>query len=172
VKRLCADDSAGSRVKVGHRQALTASSTPSISMLGVSLCANTFCKHYCSYSSKTLDGAGHVIQGAAACEPRSRTSRRSFVSACHSRTGQVAEGGGHGLLRLPRGAHEFPGTGGVRPSRPNNWRRWLQRRSQKAGVTWAWMDKLAAAWLPLPRVLHPWPTERFAVKHPRWEPSA
>ena len=24
VKRLCADDSAGSRVKVGHRQALTA----------------------------------------------------------------------------------------------------------------------------------------------------
>ena len=26
VKRLCADDSAGSRVKVGHRQALTAQS--------------------------------------------------------------------------------------------------------------------------------------------------
>ena len=28
VKRLCADDSAGSRVKVGHRQALTAQKTP------------------------------------------------------------------------------------------------------------------------------------------------
>ena len=28
VKRLCADDSAGSRVKVGHRQALTALKTP------------------------------------------------------------------------------------------------------------------------------------------------
>ena len=28
VKRLCADDSAGSRVKVGHRQALTAQETP------------------------------------------------------------------------------------------------------------------------------------------------
>jgi group II intron reverse transcriptase/maturase len=54
----------------------------------------------------------------------------------------------------------------------NLWRRTLQRRSQKAGVTWAWMDKLAAAWLPTPRILHPWPTERFAVKHPRWEPSA
>lgn len=54
----------------------------------------------------------------------------------------------------------------------NIWRRTLQRRSQKAGVTWAWMDKLAAAWLPPPRILHPWPTERFAVKHPRWEPSA
>ena len=29
VKRLCADDSAGSRVKVGHRQALTAENAPS-----------------------------------------------------------------------------------------------------------------------------------------------
>ena len=28
VKRLCADDSADSRVKVGHRQALTALKTP------------------------------------------------------------------------------------------------------------------------------------------------
>ena len=28
VKRLCADDSAGSRVKVGHRQALTAQNAP------------------------------------------------------------------------------------------------------------------------------------------------
>ena len=28
VKRLCADDSAGSRVKVGHRQALTARIPP------------------------------------------------------------------------------------------------------------------------------------------------
>ena len=29
VKRLCADDSAGSRVKVGHRQALMPSKAPS-----------------------------------------------------------------------------------------------------------------------------------------------
>ena len=29
VKRVCADDSADSRVKVGHRQALTAPITPS-----------------------------------------------------------------------------------------------------------------------------------------------
>ncbi len=30
VKRLCADDSAGSRVKVGHRQAITAQKPRSI----------------------------------------------------------------------------------------------------------------------------------------------
>ena len=28
------------------------------------------------------------------------------------------------------------------------------------------------AWLPPPRLLHPWPAQRFDVKHPRWEPSA
>ena len=30
VKRVCADDSADPRVKVGHRQAITARNTPSI----------------------------------------------------------------------------------------------------------------------------------------------
>jgi len=47
------------------------------------------------------------------------------------------------------------------------WLRTLQRRSQKDGSTWRKIEKLAADWLPKPRVLHPWPRERFAVKHPR-----
>ncbi len=47
------------------------------------------------------------------------------------------------------------------------WRRTLARRSQKAGLTWERMAKLAAAWLPTPRILHPWPERRFAVNHPR-----
>ena len=52
------------------------------------------------------------------------------------------------------------------------WRRALRRRSQKDGSTWARIDKLAHDFLPKPRILHPWPSERFAVKHPRWEPYA
>ena len=52
------------------------------------------------------------------------------------------------------------------------WRRTLRRRSQRAEVTWETMTRLARQWLPMPRVLHPWPETRFAVKHPRWEPSA
>jgi len=47
------------------------------------------------------------------------------------------------------------------------WLRTLQRRSEKDGSTWRKIEKLAAEWLPKPRVLHPWPRERFAVKHPR-----
>ena len=52
------------------------------------------------------------------------------------------------------------------------WRRTLRRRSQKDGLTWERMTKIAAHWLPPPRIQHPWPDKRFAVKHPRWEPSA
>jgi RNA-directed DNA polymerase len=47
------------------------------------------------------------------------------------------------------------------------WRRTLRRRSQKDGFTWDRMKKLVADWLPAPRILHPWPDRRFAVKHPR-----
>jgi RNA-directed DNA polymerase len=52
------------------------------------------------------------------------------------------------------------------------WRRVLQHRSHKAEMTWDRMRKLANDWLPRPRVLHPWPSQRFAVRHPRWEPYA
>ena len=47
------------------------------------------------------------------------------------------------------------------------WRRTLRRRSQKDGFTWDRMTKLVAGWLPAPRILHPWPDQRFAVKHSR-----
>jgi len=47
------------------------------------------------------------------------------------------------------------------------WRRTLRRRSQKDGFTWDRMAKLADDWLPQPRILHPWPDARFAVKHTR-----
>jgi group II intron reverse transcriptase/maturase len=47
------------------------------------------------------------------------------------------------------------------------WRRTLRRRSQKDRITWQRMTKLADAWLPPPRILHPWPDKRFAVTHPR-----
>lgn len=52
------------------------------------------------------------------------------------------------------------------------WRATLQRRSQKGYMSWACIWRYADRWLPRARILHPWPDERFAVKHPRREPSA
>jgi hypothetical protein len=34
------------------------------------------------------------------------------------------------------------------------------------------MTKLVSHWLPQPRIPHPWPNQRFAVKYPRWKPYA
>jgi RNA-directed DNA polymerase len=47
------------------------------------------------------------------------------------------------------------------------WGRALRRRSQKDGTTWKRILKIADDYLPKPRILHPWPNQRFAVKHPR-----
>ena len=45
-----------------------------------------------------------------------------------------------------------------------HWRFALSRRSQKGRITWQRMDRLAARWLPEPRIHHPWPNQRFNAK--------
>jgi RNA-directed DNA polymerase len=52
------------------------------------------------------------------------------------------------------------------------WLRTLRRRSQKDRFSWQRMHRLAADWIPKPRILHPYPDKRFAVTHPRLEPCA
>ena len=57
------------------------------------------------------------------------------------------------------------------------WHRRLCRRSQKAHLVWPRMAKLVDDFLPRPRILHPWPNVRFAVRHrgraecPNWARS-
>jgi RNA-directed DNA polymerase len=65
-----------------------------------------------------------------------------------------------------------PALGAFRYHVIDLWRRTLRRRGQKHRMTWQRIGKLADDWLPKPRILHPWPNQRFAVKHPRWEPYA
>ena len=52
------------------------------------------------------------------------------------------------------------------------WMRTLRRRSQKHRLTWARIARVAGDFLPQPKILHPWPHQRFAVKYPRREPDA
>ena len=66
----------------------------------------------------------------------------------------------------------FKALGAFRHHITDLWRRTLRRRSQKDGMTWERITQIADAWLPKPRILHPWPDRRFAVNHPRWEPGA
>ena len=47
------------------------------------------------------------------------------------------------------------------------WRNVLQRRSQKAELTWQQLTLLFNRWLPFPSILRPYPQVRFAARHPR-----
>jgi hypothetical protein len=44
-----------------------------------------------------------------------------------------------------------------------HWLKSLRRRSQKHRMAWTRIQRLADQWLPLPRILHPWPEQRFAA---------
>jgi len=66
----------------------------------------------------------------------------------------------------------FPALGAFHHHVTGLWMRSLSRRSQKDRTTWQRIAKIAADFLPKPKTLHPWPQQRFAVKHPRWEPYA
>jgi RNA-directed DNA polymerase len=47
------------------------------------------------------------------------------------------------------------------------WWRVIRRRSQRSRITWELMNHFVAQWLPLPNILHPYPSLRFDAKHPR-----
>ena len=46
------------------------------------------------------------------------------------------------------------------------WRTQLRQRGQRHRLNWERLHRLAVRWLPVPRVLHPWPLVRFAAQHP------
>ena len=44
------------------------------------------------------------------------------------------------------------------------WRHGLSRRSHKAHVTWPRMLRIAGAWLARVRIVHPYPSQRLALR--------
>jgi RNA-directed DNA polymerase len=56
---------------------------------------------------------------------------------------------------------------GFRDEIVRSWRWVLTRRSQRGSTGWERMRELADDWLPKPKILHPWPNQRFAVRHLR-----
>ena len=65
--------------------------------------------------------------------------------------------------------HAVPGNlshlGVFRERLSRFWRHTLRRRSQKSGLSWERFHRLLEQWIPRPRVLHPWPEIRFAVRN-------
>jgi len=105
---------------------------------------------------------------------RMRTKLRQIKEELRRRMHEPIPAQGIWLRQVVRGYfayHAVPtnsrALGAFRAHVTDLWRRTLRRRSQKDGMTWERMTRIADAWLPKPRILHPWPNQRFAVKHPR-----
>jgi len=124
-------------------------------------------------SGKTLGGEFTIHR---------RTSRKKFQAKlaelkemlsrrCHDDLAQVGEW----LQSVYRGWCQYyavPGNGArlqqFRAAIQVMWLRNLQRRSQRGRrLTWAKFSKLCKRWLATPKILHPYPSVRFACQHPR-----
>ena len=108
-----------------------------------------------------------------------RVTRARVKAELRKRMHQSIPEQGHWLQQVVRGYfayHAVPtntwAIGAFRNHVIAAWKRSLSRRSQKGRVVWARMKQLAVDWIPKAVILHPWPNQRFDVKHPRWEPSA
>jgi len=130
--------------------------------------------HICARSRK-----GQFLLKRISRRDRARVKLKEIGQELRRRMHQPVPEQGRWLGQVVRGYfayHAVPtnstALGNFRHHVTELWRRTLQRRSQKAGCTWARIKRLADTWLPSPKVLHPWPDRRFAVKHPRWEPYA
>ena len=81
---------------------------------------------------------------------------------------------GRWLRRVVQGYfnyHAVPGNlASLRSFRIEVRKRWLhviRRRSQRSGMTWELFERLATQWLPIPKILHPYPLVRFDAKYLR-----
>jgi group II intron reverse transcriptase/maturase len=110
---------------------------------------------------------------------RMRTKLKEIKEEMRRRMHQPIPEQGKWLAQVVRGYFayhavptNFPALGAFHHHIKRLWLCTLRRRSQKDRTTWERVKKIAADLLPKPKTLHPWPQQRFAVKHPRWEPYA
>lgn len=109
---------------------------------------------------------------------RVRAKLGQIKEALYQRMHQPIDETGEWLARVVRGFfnyHAVPTNSRTLAAFRNRvillWVAALKRRSDRAKITRGLIARLNG-YLPAPRILHPWPQKRFAVKHPRWEPYA
>jgi RNA-directed DNA polymerase len=107
-------------------------------------------------------------------QDRMRTKLREIKEALQRRTNRPIPETGKWLAQVVAGYfayHAVPTNGLALAAFRHHvailWHRQLCRRSQRARLVWTQMAKLADEFLPKPQILHPWPSVRFAVRHPR-----
>jgi RNA-directed DNA polymerase len=130
--------------------------------------------HICGQSR-----GGHFLLKRKTCRKRMRAKLKALKGELRRRMHAPIPKQGRWLAQVLRGYFgyfavptNYPQISAFHHQVKELWHRTLRRRSQKDKTPWERTCRLAAAFLPTPRILHPWPQTRFLVSHPRWEPSA
>jgi RNA-directed DNA polymerase len=105
---------------------------------------------------------------------RMRAKLKKIKAELRERMHQPIPEQGRWLAQIVRGFYNYhavptnmPALRAFRYYIERLWVRTLRRRSQKDRFAWDRITKLADDFLPKPKVLHPWPHQRFAVRHSR-----
>jgi len=105
---------------------------------------------------------------------RMRAKLQSIRAELRRRMHEPIEQTGNWLKQVVRGYFNYHAVPGNLPRLSTfrweierYWWAMLRRRSQRSRWTWERTETLVNRFLPQPRVLHPYPLERFYAKHPR-----
>lgn len=126
--------------------------------------------HICS----TIWKSGKFTVKRKTVGKRMTTKLRMIAAELHRRRhNRIADIGGW-LKRVVQGYfnyHAVPGNLSrlytFRGAIARYWWHSLRRRSQRSRWTWERFATLLTRYLPRPRILHPWPLDRFCAKYPR-----
>jgi RNA-directed DNA polymerase len=76
-----------------------------------------------------------------------------------------------GVIRGYDNYHAVPGNRdalrSMRQRIKRDWHETLRRRGEKHRITWAKFQNIVDRWIPAPRILHPYPNQRFYANRPK-----
>jgi RNA-directed DNA polymerase len=126
--------------------------------------------HYCATRRR---GGGFVL-GRMPIRKRMRAKLREIKEHLLATRHDGIEAQGRWLAQVLRGWLAYyavpmsaPAITAFRHHMVERWLRAIRRRGQKHRLPWRRMKWIAERYLPHPRILHPWPEQRFLVNHPR-----
>jgi len=126
--------------------------------------------HYCA---TRRSGSGFVL-GRTPIRSRMQTKLREIKEQLRATRHDGIEAQGQWLAKVLRGWLAYyavpmsaPAITAFRHHLIERWLRAVRRRGQKHRLPWRRMKLIANRYLPYPRILHPWPEQRFLVTHPR-----
>ncbi len=125
--------------------------------------------HYCGTTSKGVFTVWRQTAGK-----RMRAKLKQIKAALMCRMHRPVAETGEWLARVVTGYYRFHAVPGnsrtlarFRHRLCRIWRHVLLRRSQRGRLTWARLQCYFRRWLPVPKILHPYPCVRFDATHPR-----